>query len=114
MAPLPGRTLGSPAQATPTANDLLSLRDAGSRVPWGAAHPVFSNDSHTDMPTYTYRREDGSTFEYKQPITDDPLEECPETGQPVERVITDAPGVVFEGDGFHTNDYDDAQNPGVG
>lgn len=59
------------------------------------------------MPTYTYRREDGSTFEMQQRITDDPLETCPETGQDVERIITGNAGVIFKGEGFHVNDYDD-------
>ena len=59
------------------------------------------------MPTYTYRREDGSTFEVRQRITEDPLEECPETGQDVERIITGSGGVIFKGEGFHVNDYDD-------
>lgn len=65
------------------------------------------------MPTYTYRREDGSTFEIDQPITEDPLETCPETGQDVERVITNAPAVSFSGSGFHTTDYEDASNPNL-
>jgi putative FmdB family regulatory protein len=59
------------------------------------------------MPTYTYRREDGSTFEVQQRITEDPLEECPETGQDVERIITGNAGIIFKGEGFHVNDYDD-------
>ena len=59
------------------------------------------------MPTYVYRREDGSTFEAKQRITEDPLDTCPETGQDVERIITDNPGVIFKGEGFHVNDYDE-------
>jgi putative FmdB family regulatory protein len=46
------------------------------------------------MPTYTYRRDDGTTFETQQKITEEPLEECPETGQPVERIITGRPGVI--------------------
>lgn len=46
------------------------------------------------MPTYTYRRDDGTTFEAKQKISDDPLRECPETGQSVERIFTRSPGVV--------------------
>lgn len=46
------------------------------------------------MPTYVYRRDDGTSFEYHQSITDDPLKECPETGQSVERVITRSPAVV--------------------
>lgn len=48
------------------------------------------------MPTYTYRREDGTTFETRQNITEDPLTECPETGQPVERIITGSPGVLVD------------------
>ena len=59
------------------------------------------------MPTYTYRREDGSTFEVRQRITEDPLDECPETGQDVERIITGNTGIIFKGEGFHVNDYDD-------
>ncbi len=57
------------------------------------------------MPTYVYRREDGTKFEIKQRITEDPLEECPETGQPVERIIAGSAGLIFKGDGFYINDY---------
>jgi len=39
------------------------------------------------MITYTYKREDGSTFQVKQRITDKKLERCPDTGQKVVRVI---------------------------
>lgn len=56
------------------------------------------------MPTYVYRREDGSTFEIEQRITADPLAVCPETGQKVERVITGA-GLIFKGSGFYLTDY---------
>jgi len=65
------------------------------------------------MPTYTYQREDGTTFEREQPITEDPLEECPETGQDVKRIVTDSPGIVYKTDGFHNTDYD-SKNPGAG
>lgn len=57
------------------------------------------------MPTYTYRREDGSTFEVEQRITEDPLETCPTTGQPVKRIITSGAGLVFKGSGFYLTDY---------
>lgn len=57
------------------------------------------------MPTYVYRREDGTKFEIKQRITEDPLEKCPETGQPVERIIAGSAGLIFKGDGFYVNDY---------
>ena len=38
------------------------------------------------MPTYVYRREDGSTFEIQQRITEPTLKSCPTTGQPVTRL----------------------------
>lgn len=56
------------------------------------------------MPTYVYRREDGTTFEVVQRITEDALTVDPETGQRVERVITGA-GLIFKGDGFYITDY---------
>lgn len=46
------------------------------------------------MPTYVYRRDDGTTFEVQQRISDDALDECPETGQPVERIIVGSPGII--------------------
>ena len=55
------------------------------------------------MPTYTYRREDGTTFDYRQSFSDDPLATCPTTGQRVTRVIQ-APGIIFKGSGFYVND----------
>lgn len=57
------------------------------------------------MPTYVYRREDGSTFELEQRITEDALEVCPDTGQRVERVITGSAGLIFKGSGFYLTDY---------
>lgn len=57
------------------------------------------------MPTYEYKREDGSTFEIRQGINDEPLAKCPETGQDVKRVITGGGGVVYKGDGFYVTDY---------
>jgi putative FmdB family regulatory protein len=57
------------------------------------------------MPTYVYKREDGSTFEVMQGINDEPLEECPTTGQPVKRVISGGAGVVYKGDGWYVTDY---------
>ncbi len=57
------------------------------------------------MPTYVYRREDGTKFEIKQSITADPLDTCPETGQPVERIISGSAGLIFKGSGFYETDY---------
>ncbi|WP_440999979.1 FmdB family zinc ribbon protein [Fodinibius sp. SL11] len=60
------------------------------------------------MPTYKYKREDGTTFEIRQSINDDALAECPETGQKVKRVISGGGGVVYKGDGFYVTDYKDS------
>jgi putative FmdB family regulatory protein len=57
------------------------------------------------MPTYVYRREDGTQFEVFQNITDAPLTEDPETGQKVSRVITGGAGLQFKGTGFYLTDY---------
>ena len=57
------------------------------------------------MPTYVYRREDGTTFEVFQRITDDALTTDPETGQPVQRVIGGGAGLIFKGTGFYQTDY---------
>ena len=57
------------------------------------------------MPTYEYKRKDGTTFEIRQGINDEALTECPETGQPVKRVITGGGGVVYKGDGWYVTDY---------
>lgn len=57
------------------------------------------------MPTYVYQREDGSTFEIEQRITEDALESCPTTGQRVVRVISGGTGLIFKGSGFYLTDY---------
>ena len=55
------------------------------------------------MPLYTYRREDGSTFDIKQSFSDPALTVDPETGQHVSRIVH-AAGIVFKGSGFYVND----------
>ena len=57
------------------------------------------------MPTYTYRRPDGTTFEVSQRISADPLTHDPESGVPVTRVISGGAGLQFKGDGFYLTDY---------
>lgn len=57
------------------------------------------------MPTYVYRRPDGTTFEVSQKISDPKLTEDPETGVPVERVISGGAGLQFKGSGFYLTDY---------
>ncbi len=57
------------------------------------------------MPTYEYRRPDGSTFEVFQKISADALTEDPETGLPVTRIISGGAGLQFKGTGFYQTDY---------
>ena len=57
------------------------------------------------MPTYSYRRADGTTFDVEQRITEPALTACPTTGQAVTRMITGGAGLVFKGSGFYLTDY---------
>lgn len=61
------------------------------------------------MPVYTYRREDGSSFDIRQRFSDDALELCPETGQKVTRIVQ-AAGIIFRGSGFYVNDSKKSAN----
>jgi putative FmdB family regulatory protein len=56
------------------------------------------------VPTYVYRRPDGSTFELRQSINDAPLDRCPDTDAPVRRVVQ-AAAVKFNGGGYYASDY---------
>lgn len=59
------------------------------------------------MPTYEYRCEAcGHRFEAFQKMSDDPVETCPECGEPeAERQMSAGAGVVFKGSGFYETDY---------
>jgi putative FmdB family regulatory protein len=57
------------------------------------------------MPTYEYKREDGTTFEITQKMSEDALTTCPTTGQKVKRIISGGGGVVYKGDGWYVTDY---------
>lgn len=57
------------------------------------------------MPTYVYRREDGTTFEVQQRITEDALTHDPDTGQAVTRIPVRGAGFVLKGTGFYQTDY---------
>ena len=62
------------------------------------------------MPTYEYRRKDGSIFEIRQGINEDALKTCPETGQPVTRIISGGGGVVYKGEGWYVKEYGSGGN----
>lgn len=64
------------------------------------------------MPTYEYKREDGSVFEITQSINDAPLTTCPTTGQPVKRIISGGGGVVYKGSGWYVTDYKNGNSNG--
>lgn len=57
------------------------------------------------MPTYQYKRKDGSIFEVMQKMSEPALTFCPDTGQSVSRVISGGAGVVYKGDGWYVTDY---------
>ena len=56
------------------------------------------------VPVYVYRRQDGSTFEIEQRITEDSLVSCPTTGQQVERVLQPFTP-RYKGTGFYSTDH---------
>lgn len=64
------------------------------------------------MPTYEYKREDGTTFEIIQKMSEPALTTCPTTGQNVKRVISGGGGVVYKGDGWYVKDYKNGGNNG--
>ncbi|PWN07772.1 FmdB family zinc ribbon protein [Rhodohalobacter mucosus] len=63
------------------------------------------------MPTYEYKREDGTVFEFIQGMNDKPLTTCPDTGQPVKRIISGGGGVVYKGTGWYVTDYKNGSRP---
>lgn len=63
------------------------------------------------MPTYEYKREDGSTFTIQQKMSEDALHACPTTGQKVERIISGGGGVIYKGSGWYVKDYKNSPAP---
>jgi len=56
------------------------------------------------MPLYEYECEAcGVRFERRQPITAEPLKDCPECGGDVHRLIHPV-GIIFKGKGFYVTD----------
>ncbi len=57
------------------------------------------------MPTYDYEcRYCSYKFEAFQHITDEALNNCPECGKSVRRLIGGGLGIIFKGSGFYTTD----------
>lgn len=57
------------------------------------------------MPTYEYECNDcGYRFEAFQKMSDNPLENCPECGKKVRRILSSGLGISFKGSGFYVTD----------
>lgn len=58
------------------------------------------------MPTYDYKCTNCNyTFEYFQPMTAEPLIECPKCKGIIKRIIGKGSGPIFKGSGFYQTDY---------
>jgi len=58
------------------------------------------------MPTYDYKCTIcNHTFEVFQPMTAEPLIECPECKGSLKRIIGTGAGAIFKGSGFYQTDY---------
>jgi predicted nucleic acid-binding Zn ribbon protein len=56
------------------------------------------------VPVYVYRRQDGSTFEIEQRMSEESLISCPTTGQKVQRVLQPF-SPRYKGTGFYSTDH---------
>ena len=64
------------------------------------------------MPTYEYECKSCSfSFEAFQSMKDDPLNDCPECGKEVRRLINGGAGVIFKGSGFYVTDKSKSSKP---
>ena len=58
------------------------------------------------MPTYDYKCTIcNHKFEVFQPMTAEPLIECPECKGSIKRIIGTGAGAIFKGSGFYQTDY---------
>ncbi len=56
------------------------------------------------MPIYEYRCPVCGVFEAVQPMSADDLQECPECGCRIKKLVG-RPAVIFNGSGFYSTDY---------
>jgi putative FmdB family regulatory protein len=72
--------------------------------PASSTDVMFFGRARRAMPTYTYQCDScGHGFEAVQRFADDPLNECPQCGASIRRVIQPV-GVVFKGSGWYITD----------
>ena len=65
------------------------------------------------MPIYEYEcKECGNRFEKMQPITADPLKDCPDCGRSALRRVFQPVGVIFKGSGWYITDNRKSNNSG--
>jgi putative FmdB family regulatory protein len=57
------------------------------------------------MPTYEYRCARGHVFDVFQKMSDEPVAQCPECGEPATRLVSGGAGFLFKGEGFYITDY---------
>lgn len=58
------------------------------------------------MPIYEYACQDcGHSFDALQKMSDDPLQDCPECGQPRLRKLLSAPNFRLKGSGWYETDF---------
>ncbi len=62
------------------------------------------------MPMYDYKCEKCGPFEKRQKITEPALEQCPNCGGSVFRLISKNVGIVFKGSGFYKTDNDNIKD----
>lgn len=62
------------------------------------------------MPTYDYKcTVCNHTFEVFQPMSAEPLKECPECRGNLKRIIGTGAGAIFRGSGFYQTDYKNSE-----
>jgi putative FmdB family regulatory protein len=66
------------------------------------------------MPTYEYEcKSCNYTFEAFQSMKDPPLENCPQCGKNVRRLINGGTGIIFKGSGFYVTDKSKGSKSGT-
>src|SRR3954470_8503547 len=103
-----GNALHAPSSVRPPSVSGCTVRNIGAPCPPegppSRACAPSAEDNAPNVPVYVYRRQDGSTFEVEQRMTEDSLLHCPTTGQTVERVLQPFTP-RYTGTGFYSTDH---------